>query len=57
MLTTNTTALNYYKKANRQFDTTVTIGGNSYLVPYQTLVSFSIERSVPNGKFFGYAVS
>ena len=57
MLTTNTTVLNYYKKADRQFDATVTINGNSYLVPYQTLVSFSIERSVPNGKFFGYAVS
>lgn len=57
MLTTNTTVLNYYKKANRQFDATITINGNSYLVPYQTLVSFSIERSVPNGKFFGYAVS
>ena len=57
MLTTNTTTLDYYKQNNRQIDVMIQSGNSTYLLPYKTLVNFSIERSVPKGKFFGYAVS
>lgn len=56
MLSTDTTLLNHFKDYRRKFK--VRVGSTSYIPIYSTgdLVSFTIERTVPSGKFFGFTV-
>lgn len=61
MLTTNTTLINAFKEPARELTGGVRIYAGSTisqtLLPTDTLVSMTINRTAPAGKFFGFAVA
>ena len=61
MLTTNTTLINAFKEPAREITGGVRIYEGSTisqtLLPTDTLVSMTINRTAPAGKFFGFAVA
>lgn len=61
MLTTNTELLAEYKNPAREMTGRVDIYSgstvSSSLLPEETLVSISIDRTAPEGKFFGFVLS